>query len=154
MLISEIYILLSTAAAIAFIHTLIGPDHYLVFVALSKARNWTLRKTLKITTICGVGHVLSSIVIGSIGIFFGAELMKLVHIEETRGNISGWLLLIFGSIYFIWGLKNLWLIKSLTRDRQKNMIKPHHFFGQYLMKIFKTRHFCSVFHCLCRRFHS
>ena len=40
MLTSEIYILLSTAAAIAFIHTLIGPDHDLVFVALGKARNW------------------------------------------------------------------------------------------------------------------
>ena len=72
MLTSEIYILLSTAAAIAFIHTLIVPDHYLVFVALGKARNWTLSKTLRITSICGIGHVLSSVVIGSIGIFFGA----------------------------------------------------------------------------------
>ena len=85
MLTSEIYILLSTAAAIAFIHTLIGPDHYLVFVALGKARNWTLSKTLRITSICGIGHVLSSVVIGSIGIFFGAELIKLIHLEETRG---------------------------------------------------------------------
>ena len=126
MLISEIYILLSTAAAIAFIHTLIGPDHYLVFVALSKARNWTLRKTLKITAICGVGHVLSSIVIGSIGIFFGAELMKLVHIEETRGNISGWLLLIFGSIYFIWGLKKIGRSQTHTHYHQHGDVYHSH----------------------------
>lgn len=126
MLESEIYILLTTAAAVAFIHTLIGPDHYLVFVALSKARNWTLGKTLRITSICGIGHVLSSILIGSIGIFFGAELMKLVHIEEIRGTLSGWLLLVFGSIYFIWGLKKIGRSHTHTHSHHHGDIYHSH----------------------------
>ncbi|MDG1016622.1 MAG: sulfite exporter TauE/SafE family protein [Woeseiaceae bacterium] len=126
MLTSEIYILLSTAAAIAFIHTLIGPDHYLVFVALGKARNWTLSKTLRITSICGIGHVLSSVVIGSIGIFFGAELIKLIHLEETRGILSGWLLLMFGGIYFIWGLKKIGRSQSHTHYHQHGDIYHSH----------------------------
>jgi sulfite exporter TauE/SafE len=123
---NEIYILLTTAAAVAFIHTLIGPDHYLVFVALSKARNWTLGKTLRITTICGIGHVLSSILIGSIGIFFGAELVKLVHIEEIRGTLSGWLLLVFGSIYFIWGLKKIGRSRSHSHSHHHGEIYHSH----------------------------
>jgi nickel/cobalt exporter len=126
MLESEIYILLTTAAAVAFIHTLIGPDHYLVFVALSKARNWTIGKTLRITSICGIGHILSSILIGSVGIFFGAELMKLVHIEEIRGTLSGWLLLVFGGIYFIWGLKKMGRSHSHTHSHHHGEIYHSH----------------------------
>ena len=37
----DISILLVTAASIGFIHTLTGPDHYLPFIVMSKARKWT-----------------------------------------------------------------------------------------------------------------
>ena len=52
----DILVLCGTAAAIAFLHTLAGPDHYLPFVAMSKARDWTVRKTLLITFLCGIGE--------------------------------------------------------------------------------------------------
>ncbi|HJL92937.1 MAG TPA: sulfite exporter TauE/SafE family protein [Woeseiaceae bacterium] len=102
---TETHVLISTAAFVAFFHTLIGPDHYLVFVALGKARNWSLSKTLKYTSLCGIGHIMSSIIIGMIGIFLGIELIKLVNLEESRGIISGWALLFFGFVYFVWGLR-------------------------------------------------
>ena len=56
---TEINILIATAASIGFIHTLIGPDHYLPFIMMSKARGWSVAKTLWITLACGVGHLLS-----------------------------------------------------------------------------------------------
>ena len=120
MILEDQNILISTAALIAFIHTIIGPDHYLVFVALGKARDWSTLKTLKYTTICGVGHILSSVIIGFIGIFFGIELVKLVNLEEFRGLLSRWMLLFFGLIYFVWGLRKIRIHKNKKNISNKN----------------------------------
>ena len=122
MILEDQNILISTAALIAFIHTIIGPDHYLVFVALGKARDWSTLKTLKYTTICGLGHILSSVIIGFIGIFFGIELVKLVNLEESRGLLSGWMLLFFGLIYFFWGLRKIRIHKN-----KKNVSDKHNY---------------------------
>jgi nickel/cobalt exporter len=102
---NEAQILLLTAASIAFLHTILGPDHYLVFTAMGKARSWSLTRTLQITLICGLGHVLGSVIIGAIGIVLGAQLASIVEIEGVRGNLAGWTLLAFGLVYFAWGLK-------------------------------------------------
>ncbi len=102
---SEAQILLLTAASIAFLHTILGPDHYLPFTAMAKARDWTLAKTLRVTFYCGVGHVLSSVVIGAVGLLLGSQLASLVAIEGMRGDLAGWALLAFGLMYFAWGLK-------------------------------------------------
>jgi len=102
---NEAQILLLTAASVAFLHTILGPDHYLVFTAMGKARSWSLRKTLQITLVCGLGHVLGSVIIGVIGIVLGAQLASVVEIEGFRGNLAGWALLAFGLMYFAWGLK-------------------------------------------------
>jgi sulfite exporter TauE/SafE len=102
--ISTFSVLLGTAFTIGFIHTLIGPDHYLPFILLAKARDWKLKKTLWITFICGVGHVLSSVIIGLIGIVAGIAVAKLEGVESVRGNIASWVLIAFGFVYGIWGL--------------------------------------------------
>jgi len=102
---SEQFMILSaTAAFIGFVHTLVGPDHYVPFIAMAGARKWTLRRTLGITAVCGVGHVAGSVVLGLIGISFGWSLGKLTVFENVRGNLAGWLLLGFGLAYLVWGL--------------------------------------------------
>ena len=45
----DLTLLLVTAASIGVVHTLLGPDHYLPFVAMAKARGWSLARTLRIT---------------------------------------------------------------------------------------------------------
>ena len=42
----EIWMLAGTAATLGLVHTVIGPDHYLPFIVIGRARNWKLRKTL------------------------------------------------------------------------------------------------------------
>jgi len=54
-----IWLLTGTAVALGFFHTLVGPDHYLPFVAMAKARQWPLKKTLLIAFFSGLGHVLT-----------------------------------------------------------------------------------------------
>ena len=73
---SEFVILLGTAAAIGFIHTIVGPDHYLPFIVLSKARQWSGVKTAVVTVLCGIGHLINSVLLGLIGIAIGAAVFK------------------------------------------------------------------------------
>jgi nickel/cobalt exporter len=101
----ELSFLLVTAASIGFLHTILGPDHYIPFIAMSKARNWTNVKTFWITFVCGIGHVMSSVIIGLVGIALGIALHKIEYFESFRGNIAAWLLIAFGFGYFIWGMK-------------------------------------------------
>ncbi|UCE67201.1 MAG: sulfite exporter TauE/SafE family protein [Candidatus Zixiibacteriota bacterium] len=101
---SSILILLGSALSIGFIHTVIGPDHYVPFIVISRARSWSATRTIVVTIMCGVGHVLSSILIGTIGIAAGSALGKLVAIESVRGDIASYALIFFGIIYGLWGI--------------------------------------------------
>lgn len=101
---SEATILLITTISIAFIHTLAGPDHYLPFVVIAKARNWSTQKTVWFTALCGLGHVGSSIILGLAGIALGIAVSRIELWEEQRGSIISLLLLGFGFIYFVWGI--------------------------------------------------
>jgi sulfite exporter TauE/SafE len=101
---SEMYVLLMSAATLGVIHTLLGPDHYLPFIVLSKARNWTRTRTMWITFISGVGHVSGSVILGLIGIAMGISLNKLEAFESSRGSIVAWMLIAFGLLYSAYGL--------------------------------------------------
>lgn len=99
-------LLYATAASVAVIHTLLGPDHYLPFVALSNAQNWSPSKTVRVTCLCGVGHVLGSLLIGAIGVAVGVGLFTLENVETVRGDLAGWLLITSGLVYFVWGVRH------------------------------------------------
>jgi sulfite exporter TauE/SafE len=103
----SITLLSVTAISIGFIHTLLGPDHYLPFIVLSEAKKWTVRKTMFITFICGIGHVLSSVILGLVGIAVGISVKKLVVVESFRGNIAAWLFIAFGLVYMVISIRNL-----------------------------------------------
>ncbi len=101
----ELAILGLAAATIGFIHTALGPDHYLPFIVMGRARRWSLRRTLSVTFACGVGHVLGSVLLGAVGILLGWTVAGLERFEGNRGDIAGWLLIGFGLAYAIWGIR-------------------------------------------------
>lgn len=101
---AELLTLLLTTVAISFVHTASGPDHYLPFIVFSKAKKWSLMTTSLWTIACGIGHVLSSVLIGLLGVLLGWQLSKLDWFQDIRGSISAWSLFILGGIYLIWGL--------------------------------------------------
>ena len=86
----ELIVLILSAASIAFLHTLLGPDHYLPFIAMARARGWSLSKTLRVVLLCGSGHLVGSVVLGAIGIGVGLELTRLEWVETLRGDIAAW----------------------------------------------------------------
>ncbi len=116
---SELPALMLAAVSIALLHTLLGPDHYLPFIALSKSRRWTLRKTLTLTGLCGLGHVLSSTFLGLIGVALGITITQLEALDSVRGNLAAWMLIAFGLVYLAWGLRKAW------RDRPHQHAHAH-----------------------------
>lgn len=103
----SIALLSVTAISIGFIHTILGPDHYLPFIVLSQAKKWSLKKTMLITFLCGLGHVLSSVVLGLIGIAIGISVTRIVSVQSFGGNIAAWLFIAFGLVYMIISIRNL-----------------------------------------------
>ena len=110
----ELLILAATAASIAFIHTLIGPDHYVPFLAMSRARGWSFRRTLGVTAACGLAHIAGSVGLGVVGVGLGLAIGGLTWIEGFRAQVAGWLLLGFGVAYTAWGLRQAWRNKPHT----------------------------------------
>lgn len=100
---SEIQTLLWTAITIACLHTVSGPDHYLPFVALAKARGWSVTRMVMWTLLCGCGHVWSSVLLALGGAAIGWSLSSMQWLEGVRGSIAGWVLLLFGLVYTVWG---------------------------------------------------
>lgn len=121
--------LVATAAFIGVVHTLAGPDHYVPFIALARARGWSVARTVGVTLSCGVGHVMGSVLLGAVGIAIGLALGHMEWIESVRGEVAGWLLLGFGLAYGSWGLRRAW------RDR------PHsHWHGHADGVVHEHRH--------------
>ena len=111
---TDFQILLWTALSLGFFHTVLGPDHYLPFVVMNKAGKWSNFKTFWVVLLAGVGHVGSSVVIGLIGIFLGYGLEKIVFFESYRGNIAAWVLVAFGLVYMVWGIRKAFRNKPHT----------------------------------------
>ena len=97
-------LLLGTAASLAVVHTLLGIDHSLPFVALGRARQWTLGRTLLVTALCGAGHVASSVLIGAVGVGLGIATDALLWLESARGELAAGLLIGFGLAYAAWAV--------------------------------------------------
>lgn len=97
-------VLVATAATVGCFHTLLGPDHYIPFIAMARANRWSLRHMLTVTAACGLAHVGSSILIGCVGVTLGTWVMKLEALEAVRGEVAAWLLIGFGLAYLTWGV--------------------------------------------------
>ncbi len=110
----EIGVLIISAVSIAFLHTVLGPDHYIPFVVMAKSRQWSLTKTIWVPGNCGPGHILSSVILGIIGISIGLAVFRIEFIESFRGGIAAYLLIAFGIIYLVYGIRRAVKYKKHT----------------------------------------
>ncbi|MFC1611029.1 hypothetical protein ACFL6C_08725 [Myxococcota bacterium] len=97
--------LLLAAIGVGLTHTLLGPDHYLPFVMLARARTWSWSRTLAVTAVCGVGHVVTSVALGVVGLAVGAAIGQIETVETGRGDWAALLLIAFGVAYGAWGVR-------------------------------------------------
>ena len=84
---------------------------------LARARGWSRGRAAVVTMACGTGHVLSSVLLGGIGVTLGLAVARLEQAESGRGSLAAWALMAFGLAYGAWGAR-----KGLRRARG---IDPH-----------------------------
>jgi nickel/cobalt exporter len=101
------------AALVALTHTLAGPDHYLPFIVMAKARKWSSWKTTWVTFVCGLGHVLSTVILGLLAYYIASHFLDF---EEMRGDWAAWAFIIFGGAYMIYGIQ-----RAITNKTHKHL---------------------------------
>lgn len=93
------------AVTVGVLHTVLGPDHYLPFVAIGAARDWSRRRLVVVTVICGTAHIVASMIIALV--VGGLMGLGTARVEETfgwQGSIVAWALVVLGVGYAGWGL--------------------------------------------------
>ena len=105
MISGDFLFLVITTVSVALIHVILGPDHYVPFVVLSRSEKWPWRKTFIVVFASAVFHLASSVILGFLGIFTGLGISKVLLIDQGRGQWATAILITFGLLYFIWGLR-------------------------------------------------
>ncbi len=95
-------ILVPAALAVGSLHTL-APDHWVPFAALGRARQWSTRRTIATTAVCGLGHVTVSVLLGLLALVFGVELLELLG--RRMESVASVMLIAFGTAYGLMGLR-------------------------------------------------
>lgn len=94
--------LLTTIAAtgftVAFFHAAI-PTHWLPFVLVSRARNWSRSRTMAVALFAGMGHVALTTLLGLLIAWLGFQLDE--EIGHAFGPLAGGVLVAIG-IYYLW----------------------------------------------------
>ena len=133
----ELKALLAAAAGIGFLHTLLGPDHYLPFIMMSWARRWSGARTAAITLLCALGHIGGSVVLGLVGVALGLAVENLTGAEAIRGRIAAWLFIALGLAYLIWGIRHAYRSRphqhthSHPPDGSHGHVHAHSHFGEH-----------------------
>lgn len=89
-------ILTISATLSAIFHTLV-PDHEIPLALIGRTHNWTIKKMAAVTLIAGLIHISVSMGIGLIAIIASVSLSR--FIANSAQQISGFLLVVFGSVY-------------------------------------------------------
>jgi len=86
-----------TGFTVAFFHAAI-PTHWLPFVLVARARDWSRVKTLAVAAFAGLGHVALTTALGLLIAWFGFQADE--HMGELFPQIAGGILLAIAAWYF------------------------------------------------------
>jgi len=102
---NELVVLSMTTVGVAVAHTIMGPDHYLPFVAMARVGGWSRAKLGWVTLGCGLAHVASSALLGLLAVGLGMSVVGLAAVESVRASLAAWGVIVFGALYAAWGIR-------------------------------------------------
>lgn len=125
-----------TAGSVGAMHTLLGPDHYVPFVAMARAGGWSTAKTLRVTLACGLGHLAGSVMLGIAGLALGIAAARLEPVESVRGAVAGWLLILAGLALVGWGCWRAAAHRDAAGDRATDAATRASVWAPFLVFVF------------------
>jgi nickel/cobalt transporter (NicO) family protein len=90
--------ILITGFSVAFFHAAI-PTHWLPFVLAARGQRWSSAKTLAVTALAGLGHVLFTTVLGILVVWLGIKTSHLTG--QVFPYLAGVVLILFGLFYLV-----------------------------------------------------
>jgi len=84
--------------SLSLLHTLI-PSHWLCFVLVGKAQGWSRGRTLSITAVAGLIHVVVNVTVGAALAIAGRTILEHEHHEHLLTQISAAILILLGIVY-------------------------------------------------------
>ncbi|RYF86962.1 MAG: hypothetical protein EON98_02060 [Chitinophagaceae bacterium] len=90
------YSIITGSLLLSLLHAVI-PNHWLPIIAIGRKEAWSLEEITKVTFIAAVAHAASTILIGLLLGFLGAELA--VHVEQFTHVFAPALLILLGIIF-------------------------------------------------------
>jgi nickel/cobalt exporter len=88
----------ATGFGVAFLHAAI-PTHWLPFVLAGRGQHWGRGRTLAVSAIAGLGHVLFTTVLGILVVWIGIETSRLIG--QVFPLLAGGVLIVFGLYYLV-----------------------------------------------------
>jgi ABC-type nickel/cobalt efflux system permease component RcnA len=88
--------LVITGFGVAFFHAAL-PTHWLPFVLAARGQSWGRGKTLTVTAVAGLGHIVFTIMLGALVLWAGLATQHLTG--DVFPFIAGGFLLLFGAYY-------------------------------------------------------
>ncbi len=89
------------AAMTGIVHALI-PDHWLPFVLIGRARNWSLRSVALVAGFSGMIHAAISVGLALIALAIGIGAARAMALGENLEHAGAWALVALGLAYAIW----------------------------------------------------
>jgi len=104
--------------AVGVLHTLV-PDHWVPITLIARQRGWSTLETARAAFVAGSGHAISTLIIGLVVWFAGAEMGALYgRIVDTVASLA---LVAFG----------LWIAFSAWREMNGSHSHAHHHHGHH-----------------------
>lgn len=104
----SMFLLISTAAFVGFIHSL-SPAHWIPIVLVSKARKWGRARAFLGALVAASGHILTSLILSIVVIELGLLAIDehSIHEHEERfERLAGLVLVFFGLLYALWSWRH------------------------------------------------
>jgi len=87
---------LAAAGGVGVLHTLLGPDHYLPLLAITKASGWSLRRALLVTAVAGLLHCGASALLLPFALAATRAAGTLAGVQDLRATVAAWLVVGLG----------------------------------------------------------
>jgi putative Mn2+ efflux pump MntP len=91
---SEHLLLVGTVVAVGVLHTIV-PDHWAPIVILARQGQWSMRRTMRVAAFAGIGHVVTTLLIGLVLWVAGAAIAT--RYAHAVNIISAFALIGFGA---------------------------------------------------------
>ena len=104
-------ILFFVAVILGMVHIVLRSDYYNPFITISRTKKWSFSKTMGIVLLCGIGHVIGSIVLSAVAVVPAVVASRLNYFVPMRDSIAAYFLILFGLFYVFYGIRSAYRSK-------------------------------------------